>query len=137
MTKPNITVALAQNGEAEDVKRLVLAAGFAVPEVGWENIYPHWLVAKRGDEIVGCMEVLLGRPIGRLENLVVDKSLDNYARARVVRSLWFQGIAVLKQYGADLASYMIRFEDKSWKKILKKRGAVVMARGNIMVQRVV
>lgn len=135
MTKPNVTVTLAGNGDAADVQRLVLAAGFGVPGLGWGQIYPHWLVAKIGDRIVGCMEVLLGRPIGRLEVLSVDRDLGKREHAAVLRSLVVQGMVTLRQYGAELTSSMIPFEDKAWKKALTKRGGVVASSGHIMVKR--
>ena len=135
MTKPNVSITLAGNGDAADVQRLVLAAGFEVPGLDWSNIYPHWLVAKIGDEIVGTMEVLLGRPIGRLEHLSIDQGLGARAHAAVLNSLSFQGMMTLCTYGADLSSSMIPFEDKNWKKALKKRGATVMATGSMMVRR--
>ena len=135
MTKPDVTVALAGNGDGAEVQALVLAAGFEVPGLSWGNIYPHWLVAKIGDDIVGCMEVLLGRPIGRLEHLAVDQDLDKRVRVAVLRSLIVQGMMALRKYGADLTSSMIPFEDKEWKKVLRKRGAAVMTSGNMMVRR--
>ena len=135
MTKPNVTVTLASNGDAEDVQRLVLAAGFDVPEIGWGNIYPHWLVAEIGGEIVGCMEVLLGRPVGRLEYLTLDEGLKNRARVLVLRSLIIQGMVTLREYGAQLVSSMVPFEHKDWKKALKKRGGWVMTSGNLMIAR--
>ena len=135
MSKPNVTVTLAGNGDAEDVERLVLAAGFEVPGVEWGNLYPHWLVARIDDDIVGCMEVLLGRPIGRLEHLSLDQGLGARAHAAVLRSLSIQGMMTLRSYGADLCSSMIPFEDKAWKKALKKRGATVMATGSMLVRR--
>ena len=133
--RPDVTVTLAGNGDAEDVQRLVLSAGFQVPGLSWGNIYPHWLVAKIGDDIVGCMEVLVGRPIGRLELLSIDQGLGAREYAAVLRSLIVQGMLTLRAYGADLASSMIRFEAKGWKKALKKRGGAVMATGNMMFAR--
>ena len=135
MTKPNVIVTLAGNGDAEDVQRLVLAAGFEVPGLTWGNLYPHWLVAKIDDEIVGCMEVLLGRPIGRLEVLSLDQDLDKREHATVLHSLVIQGLVTLRQYGAELVASMIPFEDKAWKKALVKRGGVITSSGHILVKR--
>ena len=134
MTKPNVTITLAGNGDAEDVQRLVLAAGFEVPGLDWSRIYPHWLVAKIGDRIVGCVEVLLGRPIGRLEVLSIERGLNRREHATVLQSLIFQGMLTLRGYGAELVSSMIPFEDKAWKKVLVKRGGVITSSGHIVVK---
>lgn len=137
MTKPNVTVTLANNSDAEDVQRLVLAAGFEVPGLDWSNIYPHWLVAKIGDRIVGCMEVLLGRPVGRLEVLSIDQDLNKRERSTVLHSLIFQGMLTLRGYGAELVASMIPFENKAWKKVLVKRGGMITSSGHILVKRLV
>ena len=42
----------------------------------WAGIYPYWLVAEREDQVIGALQILHGRPAGRLEFLGLDPTLN-------------------------------------------------------------
>lgn len=129
------SIRIASDQDAPDIRRLVTAAGFDVQGLAWARVNPNWLVAENGVGIVGCLQVCPGLPIGRLEMLALDETLDPVSRARAGRMLAIQGCATLKACGAEAAMCMVPFELQSYKRILKKRGAVVVNRGNILVKR--
>ena len=54
------TVTFASNEDGEDIETLVIQNGFTV-EADWSEV-PNWLVAKLDNEIVGCLQVLPGKP---------------------------------------------------------------------------
>ena len=162
MTKPNVTITLAGNGDAAEVQRLVLAAdrkaidvrlaqnkdgddihglvsssGQEISGLDWSDIYPYWLVVEMDGRIVGCLQVCAGKPMGRLDWLAYDQGLSHQSRARVIKIMVDQGFLVLKLHGAQIVACMVDFEDKAFKRILKKRGGVVMVTGNLIVRRLV
>jgi len=162
MSKPNVTVTLASNGDAEDVQCFVVgagrkainvrlaqnedgddvhgllyASGLRLEGLDWSDIYPHWLVVGPNGKLVGCLQVLLGKPVGFIEFMATEESLGHRDRAGVVQALYDQGYASLKTYGAQMIAGMIPFEIKAWKRVVKRRGGVVLYSGSTFITRLV
>ena len=126
-------IRLASNEDADRIKELLSPK----IELDWSDIYPYWLVAEREGEIVGCINVALSKPIGILDQLAVDPSLNSHVKGKVVRALILQGLGTLNAAGIFHAASMIPFELKSFKRVLKKHfGSVVVNQGNIVLTRV-
>lgn len=131
-----VSIRLAKNEEGTEIYDLVRENGFKIDGLDWSDIYPFWLVAENKEEkIIGCLQVCVSRPIGHIEMLSVKPDVIPMEKAIVVKSLLIAATITLKKGGAQLASGMIPFEMKSYKKLLKKRGCVVIASGNLMVKR--
>ena len=128
---------LALNEEGPRVAELAATCGFAFPDwrVDWSDVYPHWIVADHLGELLGCLQVCYGRPVGRLEILGVDDSLAAPTRAFVVKMLLNTGCNTLREYGAQAASGIIPFNLKWYMRFLKKRGANTLLSGNLMLYR--
>lgn len=132
-----IGVRLAMNEDGNVIKGLLdtFILESQLDDVDWTDIYPYWLIAESDGYPVGCIQVCPGKPIGRLEMLAVDQSLPHPVTAKIVQALLLQGLATLRKMGSQLASGMIPFEMKQYKKILRKRGAVVIFAGNALIKR--
>lgn len=127
-------IRLGTNADGPRIGELVAEGGFDVIGLDWTLIEPYWLVADTGEEIVGCLQVLPGRPVGRLELLAAEDSLTHRERAMVVKALLEQGMVTLQRAGVQLATGLIPFDHKEYKRLLKKRGAVVIASGNMLAK---
>ena len=137
MTKPNITVTLAQNGDGGVVENLVLHSGQTFEDLDWHDIYPHWLLARIEDEPAGCIQVCVSKPVGRLEILSISPDLDHRDRACVVKALVSQGMETLRLGGVGMAVGLIPFEFKGYKKLVKRRGGTVIGSGNLLARRLI
>jgi hypothetical protein len=133
----NIKARLAINEEGPRVAELAATCGFSFSdwEIDWSTIHPHWIVADHLGDLLGCLQICYGRPVGRLEILGVDESLERPTRALVVRLLLETGCQILHEYGAQAASGLIPFSMKWYKRWLKKRGAVTLVSGNLVLFR--
>lgn len=131
----NFTIRLAQNTDSESVYKLITDAGFALQGVDFSDLYPYWLVAENGVGVVGCLQVLVGKPIGRMELMAADYHLSQRDRAKVLKLLVETGEETLRQGGSQLVSGVVSFKNPGFKRLLKKRGAVVATSGNLMVAR--
>ena len=131
-----INVRLAQNEDGDTIHDLLHADGLRLEGLDWSDIYPHWLVAEMGVGIVGCIQVLLGKPVGFIEFMATAKALSHRERAGVAQALYDQSLASLKTYGAQMIAGTISFEMKAWKRVVKRRGGVVLASGNVLIKRV-
>lgn len=129
------TVRLADDSEGHRIHELVRETGFSVEDVDFSEVYPYWLVVASETEILGCIQVCPGKPLGRLELMSADKRLSGRDRAKVVKLLVTSGNETLRQGGSKLVAGMVQFGDSAWKRLLKKRGAVVIGTGNMLASR--
>ncbi len=128
-------VRVATNEDGPRIGELAASSGFAIEGIDWSRVHPFWLVAEREGEIVGAIQIILAKPIGWLEMLVLEPDLADIARARIVRRLASAGMTALKRFGAQLVMFSVPFDEKSYKRALKKRGAVVTSSGNVMTKK--
>ncbi len=131
----NIVIRLADNSEGHIVEKLTNENGFTLEGLDWTTIFPYWLVAVNENEIIGTIQVSQSRPVGRLELLSIKPNIDHRLRALTVKRLLLAGCASLKEGGAQMSMGMIPFEMKSYKKLLKKRGSIIVSNGNLMAKR--
>lgn len=132
-------VRVAKNSDGERISELVRQAGFDIPnlDLDWTQIEPYWLVAEHEGSVIGCIQTCPGRPIGRLEMLAIDPEVTGHLKGETVRELLVSGLTTLRLSGAQLACGMVPFDMKSYKRVLKKRGAVIIADGNMLAKRLV
>ncbi len=127
-------IRIARNEDGSRVGELAKLSGFAIEGIDWSEVYPFWLVVE-DEKIVGALQIILAKPIGWLEMLVLDPDLTPLARARTVKQLASAGMTALKRFGTQIVMFSVPFEEKAYKKILKKRGAVVTSSGNVLAKR--
>ncbi len=132
----DLSVRMATNEDGAVISALVASTGFEEDYIDWTVIYPYWLVAEHEGKIVGTVQICPSRPIGRLEFLVTVPDLSHRLKAITVKRLLVTGVETLKLNGAQLVSGVVSFEMKSFKKMLKRRGAITALSGNLMVWRV-
>ena len=134
----HIEIRCALNAEGERVRELVVQGGYNVAglDFDWSDIEPYWLVATVNGEIMGCLQMCPGKPVGRIELLSVHKDMGPRKRASIVQGLVYDAMAALKVSGSQAVACLINLESKSFKRILKKRGAVVLASGNLLIRRI-
>jgi len=128
------TVNFATDEDGPLIGKLVKNNGFKI-KADWSKV-PNWLIARDGEKIVGCLQILIGKPVARGEMLATDPKLLGAKRAQVAWRLIVAANAIFKINGCQYASMMILFDNKHFKRLLKKRGAWVMGQGNIMMARI-
>ena len=127
-------IRIATNEDGPRIGELAAFSGFAIEGIDWSRVHPFWLAAERDKIIIGALQIILSCPIGWLEMLSVDPELSHIQRAKTTKALVNAGLLSLKRFGAQVAMWSVPFELKSYKKILKKRGAVVTSSGNVMAK---
>lgn len=128
-------IRLAQDADGPRIGELARHSGFTVDGLDWSEVHPFWLVAEREGEVIGAIQIILAKPIGWLEMLVLAPELTDIARARIVKQLASAGMTALKGFGSQLVMFSVPFELKGYKRALKKRGAVVTSSGNVLAKK--
>lgn len=135
--KNDITIRIAQSKDGNAIERLVRQGGFPIDDLDWSQVYPHWLVSENGAGVNGCIQVCPATPVGRLEMLGIDESLSHRERAITFKNLVTYGLATLQKGGCQAVWFMVPFDMKGFKKVLKRRGAKVITNGNILLKRLI
>jgi len=104
-----------------------------VEGLDFSEVHPHWLIAESDGEPIGVCQVLLGKPVGRVEFLCVRDDVPDMTRGRAMKALYRTATETIRKYGGTIASGMVAFSNKPVKKWLKKRGAHVFDSGNILM----
>lgn len=128
---------MATNAEGHFIAELLDLNGYNFPvEMDWSEVFPFWLVAVLDGVIVGCVQVVMGKPLGSAEFLAVKPGLPNRYRVLCVRDLTVAAMACLRMQGCYMAFTFTPFERKDYKEILKNKfGAVAASSGTIMVKK--
>jgi hypothetical protein len=114
-------------------------AGLAIEgvELDWSAIGNHWVVAEglvnNTVRIVGAAQITASRPVGHMEFMLTHADLSHRQKAVTVAYLLKYGASALFQLGIKAYVGIIPFEMKSYKKMLKKRGGVVLCSGNLLI----
>lgn len=134
----NIIIRLAENADGERIGNLVQSEGFyATAQMDWSDIEPHWIVAEMEGKILGVIQMCPGKPMGRVETLVIDPQVEGREKAMMVKSLVSAAVVAMEQYGAQMATGFVPHDLKSYRNVLKKRGAVPVDHGALYAFRLV
>ncbi|MGI9297621.1 MAG: hypothetical protein ACR2QC_06965 [Gammaproteobacteria bacterium] len=126
---------LAEDSDGPRIRQLIAQTQADIEGLDWSEIRPYWIVVDREGEPVGCLNVALSKPVGRLDFLAIDPGLGPHARGRVVRALILQGLSALRRAGCSASISQVPFELKTYKKLLKKHfGAMVVGQGNMVLR---
>lgn len=134
----DIKCRMAKNAEGAVVGDLAERCGYDFKgwDIDWSDIEPFWVVAEVFGVMVGAVQVLPGKPVGRIEILCIEPEIQGMERALVVRTLTDFGQLVLRESGSQAAAGIIPFKMKSYKRVAKRRGWLVLVSGNLMFRRV-
>lgn len=129
-----IHVRFARDAEGMAIAQMVHSSHEAVPNVSWKSVYPYWAVAESEGELIGCVQVCYGLPVGRMEFLSFVPGLPYRKRALALKALLNLGSLALKNSGAGAIAGTVGFEQKPFKELLKKNGCHVAVSGNVFAR---
>ncbi len=133
-----ITVRLASDEDGPRIGELAVSNGFGVFEDGvwemdWSQVAPSWLVAEEDGKIIGAIQVLIARPIGRIEMLFMDTELSLRGKHRVVKLILDAGLTILRQNGVYAVMTSVPSNLERYRDVLKDEyNGVDMSDGWIM-----
>lgn len=128
----------AKDDCAPEIQQLVEQKGFLFDnwKCDWSRVFPHWLICREeGGAALGCIQVCLGLPFGRLEFLCVRNEVPRMKKAYILALLWDAGERLLKMNGSCAYQSLAGDADgENWSKILHKRGFNTVMRGSIVMR---
>lgn len=132
------TLFIATRGQGYEIARLIKADQVpGLEALDWTDLGGQWLVAAYDGRLVGCLQLLAGKPFGRAEHLGLDESLGPAARARVVSMLLRKAFMLLRQAGCGAIIALVPDEFEGYQRALSRRGAVAVSQGTMLIKRLV
>ena len=129
-----IQLRLAHPDEGPKLKALMTAFGYNYLDLmDFSELTPDWVFAEHEGELVGSIQVILSKPVGQVQGLAVDPNLTHRRRAQVVKVLMDQTSVTFGAANINLATFFVAHKRKDFKRLLKRRGVIVAATGNLMI----
>lgn len=123
-----------QHGEA--IRRLIHADEWqGLEDLDWTHLAGQWVIVVKEDEIVACVQVMPGKPIGRVEHLGMADSLTQRERAEIVHMLISHCSMVLQLAGCGAMMAMVQDDLVGFQRIMERRGGVTMELAKMMIKR--
>lgn len=132
-----IKTRLATSEDGDAVHGLLVQNGstYAGQDIDWSDIVPYWLVAEREGKVVGALQTCPGKPMGRIEMLVMDASLSQRERAITYREMVNASLSVLRGMGAQIVAVLVPDAMQEYRKFLEGRDCAAWESGTLMVRR--
>lgn len=111
---------LATNDDAKDIFEILDEAGQVPGGHDWSKLGPYWIVAEYDETIIGCTQVLCGKPFGFIGFCAVR---SGYLNAGVGVYLWRAAQEILANHGCD--GYISMTANEQVLKKAPKRGVLV------------
>src|SRR5258705_5858031 len=102
-------IRIAQDSEGPKIEELATVCGFVIPGMDWSEVFPYWLTAWRGEVLLAAIQVLPGKPVGRMEILLSRPDLEPMDKARVIGEILETGMETLGKMGAKFVSGLVPF----------------------------
>jgi hypothetical protein len=132
--RAKVVVRLATNEMGPQIAAVLKASGIE-PDVDWKTVFPHWLIACDGDDVIGVVMVMPAKPFGFLHFLHVDPKAPFKLRVIAIQKLMTQALGTLKMYGSSQAVGFIDGSNKKFADILGKLGAVALSSGALITRK--
>ena len=133
--KDKVKVRLALDSAGPLIAEVLKENNIEIPGASWDHVFPNWLVATVGDDVIGCIQVMPAKPVGWLEFLFTKKSAPYKFRVIAFRKLLEQGAGTLQMAGCSYVLGTVEPGNKAFMDILAKYQAINVGRVNLMAWR--
>ena len=133
--KDRVKIRLATDEAGPLIAEALKENNIEVPGADWSKVFPSWLIATVGEEVIGCIQVMPAKPVGWLEFLFTKKSAPYKLRVIAFRKLLEQGAGTLKMAGCSYVLGTVEPGNKAFMDILAKYQAINVGSVNLMAWR--
>ena len=134
--RDKVEIRLAVNEAGPAIATILKMNGVELPGADWGKVFPNWLIATVDDDVIGCCQVLIGRPTGFLEFLFVNPKAPFKFRAIAIRKLLYQGFATLQHAGSQFVCGGVSVRNKKFAEVLEKMNMLNVGHQALMVKRI-
>lgn len=132
--RDKVEIRLAVNEAGPIIEEILRLNGIELA-ADWDNVCPHWLIACVDDDVIGCVQVAVSKPVGYLEFMFVKPDVNFKLRAIAIRKLLIQGFATLHLAGCNYVGGVVGQDNKKFSDVIKKLGFVKTFPADVYVKR--
>lgn len=118
--RDRVQVRIAVDDCGPEIGRLLSENGVVLPDESWASVFPNWLIATDGDQIIGCIQVMPVKPIGWCSCLYVLPSAGFKLRAIAIRKLIAAGMSTCYTAGCAYVGGMMDTRNVKFSDVLTK-----------------
>ena len=133
--RDRVEIRLAVNEAGPAIEEILRLNGIELEHAAWDKVFPHWLLATVDDDVIGCCQVLVSKPVGYLEFLMVNPATPFKLRAIAIRKLLIQGFATLTQAGCQYVGGVVAQKNRKFADVLTKLNFVKTFPADLYVKR--
>jgi len=127
---------IADPTDSSAIKGLLAKQCVSVDGMDWEHTAPFWVVFDKQGETVGCAQILMAKPMGRVDFLCVKEEMSGSARSRVVKRISDEAVKLFRNKGVHNVSWFVPHNNRAVKKAVKRRGASAFSSGSVYVSKI-
>jgi hypothetical protein len=135
VVRDSVVIRLATNEAGPLIAEILKENDIELNGADWSKVFPHWLIATVDDEVIGCCQVVVSKPVGYLEFLLVRPSVSFKLRAVALRKLAIQGMATLYHGGAQYVAGMVAVKDQKFLDVIEKLNVKPLYTAHLVVKR--
>ena len=124
------------NGAGQMIEQILAENDIELSGVDWSGPMPNWLLACNGEEVLGCCQVVVSKPIGYMEFLLVKPSVSFKLRAIALRKLAIQGMSTLYYGGAQYVAGMVAVKDQKFLDVIEKLNVLPLYTAHLVCKRI-
>lgn len=133
--RDKVEIRLAVNEAGPAIAQVLKENGIVLEGADWSKVFPHWLIATVDDDVVGCCQVLVAKPVGYVEFLFVRKSVPFKLRALALRKLIIQSMATLHAAGCNYVGGVVALKNFKFANVIEKLNFVKTYQADVYVKR--
>lgn len=130
-----VEIRLAVNAAGPAIAEVLKENGIILEHADWTNIAPCWLIATVEDDVIGCVQIVVSKPVGYMEFLFVRKSAPFKLRAIAIRKLLIQGFGTLRMAGCAYVGATVAQSNKKFLDVIAKLNSNKAFSGDLYVKR--
>ena len=133
--RDKVVIRLATDEAGPLIAEVLKENGIEFPGADWSKVFPNWLIATEGDEVIGCLQVLPAKPVTWCEFLFVKPSAGFKTRAIAIRKLIAAGMSTAFHGGATHVAGMVDGKNHKFYGVLTKLNFVAVSPHMAMLKR--
>lgn len=130
-----VEIRVAVNAAGPLVAKVLKENGIVLEHADWGNIFPHWLIATVDEHVVGCCQVLIAKPVGYVEFLLVRPDVPFKLRAVALRKLILSSMGQLNHFGCQYVGGVVATKNFKFANVLEKLNFVKTYQAELYVKR--
>ena len=134
--RDSVVIRLATNQIGPEIALILKENDIELNGADWGRVFPHWLIATERDQVIGCVQVVVSKPIGYMEFLLVKPSAPFKLRAIALRKLAIQGMSTLYYGGAQYVAGMVAVKDQKFLDVIEKLNVLPLYTAHLVCKRI-